>query len=131
MWPAVATIIVRALPVNGNRKSAGKRLAWGSRLCSERREVEATQLLHEVALIIEAAQIHDEGTVLDAADDGPRQLSERARDALSSRVSAFAARRDRYACARKRIDRQRAAADLARARDHLHFGNRADRVGKC
>src|SRR6185436_17943540 len=83
MWPAVATItsfpflvsrlsfLVRSL--RASRVARDEPRATRNESLLDALQIEMLQLLHEFLLVLQAAEIHDEGAILDPAYHGHRQ----------------------------------------------------------
>ena len=82
-------------------------------------ELKLAKLRAESRFVVQAAQIEYECAVPDMADHRHGQRAKRHRERVGGAAFALGARRDRNPGAGQRIDRQRAAADLARALDRL------------
>ena len=86
------------------------------------------ELGQEPSLVVEAAQVQDQRTVLDVTQHRYRQAAQRRDQRLEPAAPALAIRgRDGDAGARQRLQRQRAGADLAGAVGDVHPVGLADR----
>ena len=108
IWPAVATIM-RVSPARA-RAAPSCALNPASSSRQRRSSMNAPSLIRPIT--------------------GTRQRAKGRRQRVGGTAFAFGARRNRNAGAGQSIDRQRAAADLARARDDRRVGMIRDRCGE-